>query len=107
MKARLLRRVDNQPVWSISCFYIRRSHRKKRVMTMLIRAAMKMARHAQAPALEAYPVDKRVANSSSNIFTGVASTFTRVGFKVVARRATDRPIMRYGFKIARKTKGTH
>ena len=100
--ARLLKRVDDEPVWSISCFYVRRSHRKRRIMTALIRAAVKIARSEKAPALEAYPVDKSAPQSSSNIFTGVASTFTRAGFKKVVRRAADRPIMRYNFKMARR-----
>jgi GNAT superfamily N-acetyltransferase len=49
------RRVDDIPVWSISCFYIRKGHRRKGIMTALISAAIDYARAAGAPALEAYP----------------------------------------------------
>lgn len=48
-------------------------------------------------ALEAYPVDTDQPKSTSNLFTGTASTFARAGFKTVARRAPHRPIMRHDF----------
>ena len=74
-RSRLLKRVDDVPVWSISCFYIRRGHRKQGVMSALITAALKAAKLAGAPALEAYPVDTSESKSSSSLYTGAASTF--------------------------------
>jgi hypothetical protein len=95
-------RVDDLPVWSISCFFVRRGYRQKGVMTELIVAAMKAAKRARAPALEAYPIDTGAPKSSSNTFVGTASAFERAGFKEVARRASARPIMRHDLKaIAR------
>jgi GNAT superfamily N-acetyltransferase len=91
-------RVDDLPVWSISCFFVRRSYRRQSVMTELIFAAVKAAKRARAAALEAYPIDTSVPKSSSNIFVGTASTFARAGFKEVARRASARPIMRHDLK---------
>ena len=52
-----LRRVDEQPVWSISCFYVRKGYRRRGVTSALITAAVKTAQAAGAPALEAYPLD--------------------------------------------------
>jgi GNAT superfamily N-acetyltransferase len=94
-RARHLQPVDNVPVWSISCFYIRRGYRQRGIASALIAAAIKAAKQAKAPALEAYPIDTNAPKSSSNLFTGSASTFTRAGFKTVARRSPSRPIMRY------------
>ncbi len=88
-----LRRIDELPVWSISCFYVRKGWRKKGVSTTLIRAAVEAARNAGAPAVEAYPLDRELTPSSS--FTGYLSTFERAGFEVVARRDPSRPIVRY------------
>jgi GNAT superfamily N-acetyltransferase len=51
--------VDDVPVWSISCFYIHKGHRRKGIMTALISAAIEYARAAGAPALEAYPLTAR------------------------------------------------
>lgn len=91
-----LKRVDEVPVWSISCFYIRKGYRKRGVATALIAAALKTAREAGAPALEAYPLDANLTPSASH--TGYVSTFERAGFKVVARHVPPRPIMRYTFQ---------
>ena len=93
-----LARVDDLPVWSLSCFYIRIGYRRKGVCTALIGAALEAAREAKAPALEAYPFDAEVSPSASG--TGYASTFARAGFEIVARRAPARPIMRYDLRTA-------
>jgi GNAT superfamily N-acetyltransferase len=94
-QARLLEPVDDVPVWSISCFYVRKGYRRRGVTSALIAAALAAARRAKAPALEAYPVDSKQTKSASAIYTGMASTFARAGFRTVARHATHRPIMRY------------
>jgi hypothetical protein len=88
-----LKRVDDMPVWSLSCFYVRIGYRRQGVTSALIAAALKAAKRAKAPALEAYPLDAHETPSASG--SGYASTFARAGFKVVARRAPGRPIMRY------------
>ena len=93
-----LEAVDDTPVWSISCFYVRRSYRKKGVMASLIREALKTAKRANVPAVEAYPVDTTRPGSTSNVFTGTASTFRRLGFRTIARRQLSRPIMRHDLK---------
>ncbi len=87
-----LSRVDDVPVWSISCFYIRKGYRRQGVTSALIAGALQMAKKAGAPALEAYPLDADLTGSSS--WTGYASTFARAGFRIVARHTPPRPIMR-------------
>ena len=52
-----LKRVDDVPVWSLSCLYVRKGFRRQGVTSALIAAAMKTAKCANAPALEAYPLD--------------------------------------------------
>jgi len=81
-------------VWSIPCFYVRRTYRGRGVMGTLIEAAVGVADSAGAPALEAYPVDTTVPGHTRNLFPGVASVFAQHGFQVVARRQPDRPVMR-------------
>jgi hypothetical protein len=65
-------------------------------MSALIGAALKAARRAGAPALEAYPLDADLTPSASG--TGYVSTFARAGFETVARRAPPRPIMRHALE---------
>jgi GNAT superfamily N-acetyltransferase len=87
-----LRPVDDLPVWSISCLYVRKGFRKQGVTAALIAEAVEVARRAGAPAIEAYPFDAGVSPSTTG--TGYASTFERAGFTTVARREPARPIMR-------------
>lgn len=94
-----LKRGDEVPVWSLSCFYVRIGYRKKGVTSALIEAALKAAKRAKAPALEAYPLDADKTPSASG--TGYATTFKRAGFRVVMRHVPPRPIMRYDFKTTR------
>jgi GNAT superfamily N-acetyltransferase len=93
-RARYLEPVDDLPVWSLPCFYVRRTHRGQGVMDALIEAAVQVATAAGAPALEAYPVDTDMPAHTGNLFPGVASSFARHGFQVMARRKPDRPVMR-------------
>jgi GNAT superfamily N-acetyltransferase len=92
--ARFLQPVDGLPVWSVPCFYVRRSHRGRGVMDALVEAAIATAAASGAPALEAYPVDTTVPRHTGNLFVGTVPAFVRHGFEEVARRKRDRPIMR-------------
>jgi GNAT superfamily N-acetyltransferase len=96
-RARHLEPPDDLPVWSVPCFYVRRSRRRQGIMGALIAAAVTAAAAAAAPALEAYPVDTAVPGHTGNLFPGAASAFARHGFQVVARRKPDRPVMRRMF----------
>ncbi len=96
-----LKRVDDVPVWSLSCFYVRKGYRRRGISAALIAAALKAAKRAGAPALEAYPFDAAVSPSSSS--TGYASTFARMGFKTVARRDRARPIMRHDLRAVARS----
>jgi len=91
---RHLQPVDDLPVWSIPCFYVRRTHRGRGVMGGLIEAAVAAADSVGAPALEAYPVDTATPGHTGNLFPGTVAAFTRHGFQVVARHKPDRPVMR-------------
>jgi GNAT superfamily N-acetyltransferase len=91
-----LKRVDDLPVWSLSCFYIRIGYRRKGVTAALIDAALKAAKRAKAPALEAYPLDASKTPSASS--TGFVTTFARARFKTVACHTAPRPIMRHDLK---------
>jgi GNAT superfamily N-acetyltransferase len=81
--------LDPRPVWSVSCFYVRRGYRERGVSAALIAAGIRFAREAGAPALEAYP-----SRSDPRWYTGLVSTFVRAGFRKVGGRREDRPVMR-------------
>jgi hypothetical protein len=95
-RGRRLKRIDQESVWSLSCFYIRIGFRKKGVTSALIAAALQATKAAHAPALEAYPLDAEKTPSSSS--TGYVTTFARAGFKIIASQTPPRPIMRHNLK---------
>jgi GNAT superfamily N-acetyltransferase len=91
-----LKKVDDQPVWSIVCFYTHRHYRRCGLSLALIEAAIGYARQQGAQILEAYPLDRGQRRLSSNsAFTGLSPAFIRYGFVEVARRSPTRPILRY------------
>jgi len=93
-RSRLLKPVDDRPVWSLSCFFIKAGYRRRGLAAELIEAAKDHGRHSGAAVLEAYPWETTEKKASSTIYTGQASTFLRLGFFEVARRAPHRPILR-------------
>jgi GNAT superfamily N-acetyltransferase len=95
-RSRILKRVDDQPVWSVVCFFVTRSHRRKGLATKLLKAAVEYARKRGAGIVEGYPVEPK-KDSMPDVFAyhGLASAFRKAGFREVARRSQTRPIMRY------------
>ncbi|MBM3975637.1 MAG: GNAT family N-acetyltransferase [Planctomycetes bacterium] len=95
VRSRSLKPVDDQPVWSITCFFVDKAWRRRGVSSALLEAAAKLARAQGARLLEGYPVDPRT-NSMPDAFawTGTLKAFERSGFREVARRSKTRPIVR-------------
>lgn len=95
-RSRIMKKIDDTPVWSISCFFIDKGYRKQGVSTWLIRAAIDYVRRRRGKTLEAYPVaPKKKHTTPAFAWTGLASAFQKVGFIECARRSETRPIMRY------------
>ena len=93
-RGRFTQKIDDAPVWSLSCFFIRKGFRGKGVMTALLKAAIKHAKAEKVPALEAYPIKTATKRGNAMLYTGVASSFERAGFKTAAAPAAHRPLMR-------------
>jgi GNAT superfamily N-acetyltransferase len=90
------RAVDERSVWSISCVYVSRSHRRQHLSTELIKAAVAYVRAQGGRIVEGYPVPpKRNVASTNYAFTGFVSAFEQAGFTEWLRRSKTRPIMRY------------
>jgi GNAT superfamily N-acetyltransferase len=94
-RSRVLKPVDDAPVWSIVCFFIARKQRGSGVGSALLRAAADFAASHGAAVLEGYPVEPRSGRMPDAFaFTGVPSMFRAAGFEEVERRSPGRPIMR-------------
>ena len=92
----LLKPVDDQPVWSIVCFFVNRKYRRQGLTTQLIKSAVDYACHQGAKIVEGYPyVPQKERASTLSIYTGVPSAFLKAGFVEIARPSNTRMIVRY------------
>lgn len=95
-RSRILKRVDDKPVWSIVCFFVAKPFRRKGVTVKLLQAAVEYAKKQGALIIEGYPVEpKKPVIPDIFAYTGLVSTFRTNGFEEVLRRSETRPIMRY------------
>lgn len=95
-RSRILKPVDERPVWSIVCLFIARPYRRRGVSVALLRAAAKHAAAQGAEVVEGYPVEPREDRTPDAFaWTGIASAYERAGFREVARRSETRPIVRW------------
>jgi GNAT superfamily N-acetyltransferase len=95
--ARATTRVDDDAVWSVVCFFIRRGMRGKGLAGRLLAAAVELAAQHGARMIEGYPIEGR-----GDPFHGVSSVFLAAGFEEVARRRDNRPVMRYRVRTRRR-----
>lgn len=93
-RSRTLRRVDDEPVWSVVCFFVAKPHRGRGITVPLIRAAVEHARRHGARIVEAYPIEAKGTASPVSSYMGLASAFRKAGFVDVVRSAGARRIMR-------------
>jgi GNAT superfamily N-acetyltransferase len=93
--SRILKPVDDQPVWSVTCFFVARRFRRQGIMVDLLRAAVEHVRNQGGKIVEGYPVETEQEKPAPFVYTGTASAFRQVGFKEVARRSPTRPIFRF------------
>ncbi len=98
-RSRILKPVDDRPVWSVVCFFVRKDQRRKGLSVRLLEEAAQFAKKQGALILEGYPVEPKKAETPSVFaYTGLASAFRSAGFTEAARRSETRPIMRLELK---------
>ncbi|CAM3620680.1 GNAT family N-acetyltransferase [Kibdelosporangium persicum] len=86
---------DLAGVWSVTCFFIHRTARRKGVAAELLDAAVKYAAKHGAKTVEAYPVDTKGAKASSaDLYHGTLSMFLDAGFMLVEPRGVRRALVR-------------
>ncbi len=93
--SRVWARVDDEPVWSVTCLFVRKDYRNKGVSSRLIEAAAELAKKHGAKFIEGYPQDlKKSRLPDSFVWTGLLGSFEKAGFEVAVRRSAKKPIMR-------------
>ncbi len=93
--SRALKPVDDQPVWSVTCFFVAKKYRRKGITVELLKAAVEHVRGQGGRIVEGYPVHTKQDMPAPFIYTGTASAFQQAGFQEVARHTATRPIFRF------------
>lgn len=104
-RSRLLAPLDDRPVWSAPCLFVKKEYRRRGVSSALLDEAARFAAVHGAPALEGYPVDAGGAEQpAAFVWTGLPGAFAKAGFVEVARRAPRRPIVRRALAARRASR---
>jgi GNAT superfamily N-acetyltransferase len=95
-RSRVLKKLDERPVWSVVCFFILRHSQRNGIAQNLIQAAINYVKSQGGQIIEAYPTvprSKQVPPWSS--FMGFPAMFEKAGFSVEARPSESKIVMRY------------
>lgn len=93
--SRVFKRIDDKPVWSITCFFIKKKFRHKGLSQLLISGAVDFAKKKKIKTLEAYPAipyAEKVPHPF--LWVGVLSSFLNNGFKIVRQHSKSRAMVR-------------
>jgi len=95
-RSRVLKRIDDQPVWSISCFFIHKDYRKQGLSVRILEGVVAYVKKHGGKIVEGYPIEPQKGKTADGFaWTGLASFFIKAGFVECARRSETRPVMRY------------
>lgn len=93
-RSKILAPVDDAPVWSVTCFFVRRDWRRRGVTVALLTGASRWIAGQGGRVVEGYPTETDKDQPGAFVHHGLLTAFTRAGFREVARRSAHRPIVR-------------
>lgn len=94
-RSRILKPLDETPVWSIVCFYVDARHRGEGLVAELIEGAVEWARSQGAATIEAYPTVPRGRTLPPvSTYMGLPGHFEKAGFTELARPSEAKAVMR-------------
>ncbi|WP_308635720.1 GNAT family N-acetyltransferase [Paenibacillus silvisoli] len=90
---------DDDEVWAITCFIIRKGYRKQGLTYELTRAAVDFARKQGARALEGYSMITTPGKEITwgELHVGSRNAFAAAGFREVTHPSKRRVVMRYDY----------
>jgi GNAT superfamily N-acetyltransferase len=84
---------EDETVWFVPCFFVRRDARKLGVTRELLTGAVALAKKHKARAIEGFPTAEG-AKRSRDSMAGHESVFASCGFEVIRRPSPARVVMR-------------
>jgi GNAT superfamily N-acetyltransferase len=99
---------DDDGVWSVTCFAVRKGFRGRGLTYPLARATIDFARVRGARALEAYPMVTQPGKEITwgEVHVGARQVFEEAGFREVSRPTVRRVVMRIDFDRADNDRAT-
>lgn len=95
-RSRILARIDDQPVWSLVCFFIDKKFRGEAISEKLVFGAIEYVKSQDGKIIEAYPANIHKKNMSPvSTFMGIPTILKKAGFKEISRPSASKIIMRY------------
>jgi GNAT superfamily N-acetyltransferase len=90
-----LAELDELPDYRITCVFVDRDHRRKKVTEVAIRGALDLIAQAGGGVVEAYPHEKPTKKvSSSFLYNGTVPLYERMGFEYVRPKGLKNSVMR-------------
>jgi len=94
--SRVLKRIDDQTVWSVTCLFISKKFRRMGISTDVLKGAIEFCRKKGVKIIEAYPIIPYSRDMPAAFaWTGILSAYEKAGFREAKRPSKSRPIMRY------------
>ncbi len=95
-KSRVHKRIDDQDVWSIPCFFIAKEYRRQGITVELLKAVIRYAKEKGIKIIEAYPtIPTKETLPDSFAWIGLYKSFERAGFEIADETSKNRPMVRY------------
>ncbi|HET9782153.1 MAG TPA: GNAT family N-acetyltransferase [Candidatus Dormibacteraeota bacterium] len=83
------------PDWRITCFFVDRDHRRQGVSEAALAGAIRMIAREGGGSVDGYPVATRgKPYSSSFLWSGTESMFTKAGFQKIGELGSSKLVMR-------------
>ncbi len=94
--SRVHKRIDDEPVWSIPCFFVAKGFRNRGISVMMLEAIIRYARKNRIRIIEAYPlIPTKGKLPDAFAWVGFYKSFARAGFEIVDHASKNRPMVRF------------
>jgi GNAT superfamily N-acetyltransferase len=98
-RSRVLKKIDDEPVWSITCFFVAKNFRRQGLSVEILKGVIAYCAKKGVKIIEAYPIVPYSNNMPAAFaWTGMLSSFQKAGFSQAKSWSKARPIMRYFLK---------
>lgn len=95
-RSRVHKPIDNEPVWSVTCFFIDKQFRRMGVSVAMLKGLIGYAREQDIAIIEAYPaIPTQESLPDSFAWIGLYRSFEKAGFQIVDHTSKSRPMVRF------------